>query len=95
MYLYYIVIVILYCPPKEDFLYGNFRLGPRKSVRCMEVSPKNCPLHRGFLIKILYETNPFLKKCPLEGGGRYREVSLYTNTIRVLSRIFCLGGSLS
>ena len=42
-----------------------------KSVRCKEVSAKNCPPHRGFLIRILYETNPFLKKvsserwCPL------------------------------
>ena len=26
---------------------------------------------------ILYETNPFLKKCSLEGGVHYREVSLY------------------
>ena len=82
MYLYCIVIVILYCTVKEAFLYRNFQLGPRKSVRCYEVSGKNCPLHRGFFIKILYETNPFLKKCPLEGGVccenvRYREVSLW------------------
>ena len=68
---YCIVIVILYCPPKEVFLCRNFLLGPRKSVRCKEVSGKSCPLHRGFLIRILYETNPFLEKvsarrrCPL------------------------------
>ena len=30
-----------------------------------KVSAKNCPLHRGFIIRILYETNPDLKKCPL------------------------------
>ena len=77
MYLYCIVIVILYCPLKEVFLYKKFQLGP-ESVRCKEVSNKNCPLHRGFLIRILYETNPFLKNCPLEGGVRYREVSLCT-----------------
>ena len=46
------------------------------------VSAKNFLPHRGFLIWILYETNPFLKKCPLEGSVhyrdvRYREVSLY------------------
>ena len=56
------VIVILYCPPKEDFLYRNFQLRPRKSVRCEEVCAKNCPLHGGFLIRILYETSPFLKR---------------------------------
>ena len=37
----------------------------------------NCPLLRGFVIRILYETNLFLKKCPLKGGVRYREISLY------------------
>ena len=74
---------LLYChyhfvlSAKRGFFYRNFQLGPRKSVRCKEVSAKNCPLHRGFFIRILYETNPFLKKCPLEGGVRYREVSLY------------------
>ena len=67
MCLYCIVIVIFYCPLREVFLYTNFQLGPRKSARCLEVSAKNCTLHRGFLIK----TNPFLKKesagswCPL------------------------------
>ena len=41
---------------KRGFLYGNFQLGPDKvSV------VKRCPLHRDFLIRILYETNPFLK----------------------------------
>ena len=44
--------------------------------------PKNCPLHRGFLKRILYKTNPFLKKCPLEGDVRYREVSLYDGWLR-------------
>ena len=39
MYLYCIVIVILCCPLKEVFLYRNFQLGPRKSVRCQEVFP--------------------------------------------------------
>ena len=56
---------------KEVFQRGNFQLRPRKSVRCKEVSTKNCPLRKGFLIRTLYETNPFLKKvstgrrCPL------------------------------
>ena len=27
----------------EVFLYRNFQLRPRKSVRCQEVSAKNCP----------------------------------------------------
>ena len=35
---------------------------PPRTVRYIEVS--------------LDETNLFLKKCPLEGGVRYREVSL-------------------
>ena len=30
------------------------------------MSAKNCPLYRGFFIRILYETSPYLKKCPLE-----------------------------
>ena len=77
MYLYCIVIVIFYCPPKEVFSDRSFQLGPRESVRCKEVSAQNGTLHRGLLIKILHETNSFLKKCPLEGGVRYREVSQY------------------
>ena len=56
---------------KEVFQRGNFQLRPRKSVRCKEVSTKNCPLCKGFLIRTLYETNPFLKKCLLEGDVRY------------------------
>ena len=43
-----------------------------KSIHCEEVSAKKCPLHRGFFIRFLYEINPFLKKCPSEGGVRYR-----------------------
>ena len=72
MHLYCIIIVILYCSLKEAFLCKNIQLGPRKSVRCKEVSATNCPLDRGFLIRILYETNPFLTKvsagrrCPLQ-----------------------------
>ena len=32
---------------------------------------RRCSLRtRGFVIRILYETNPFMKKCPLEGGVR-------------------------
>ena len=76
MYLYCIIIIILYCPLKEVSLHGNSQLGPRKSARCKELSTKNCLLRRGFLIRILYETNPFLKKCPLEGGVRYGECPL-------------------
>ena len=70
-------VSLLYCQchfvlsAKKVFLYRNFQLGPRKSVRCQEVSAKNCPLYRGFLISILYEANRFLKRvfagrrCPL------------------------------
>ena len=81
MYLYCIVIIILYCPPKDVFLYSNFQLGPRKSVRCKEVSDKNCPLHKGFLVRILYETNSFLKRVSARRrvrleDVRYKEVSL-------------------
>ena len=81
IYLCCIVIVILYCPLKEVFLYRNFQLGPSKSVRCKEVSAKKCPLHRSFLKRILYETNPFLKKCPWKEVSatedvHYKEVSL-------------------
>ena len=32
MYLYCTVIVILYCPLKEVFLYKNFQLGPKKRL---------------------------------------------------------------
>ena len=39
---------------------------PLRTVRYIEV-----------LMRVLYETNPFLEKCPLEGGVRYREVSLH------------------
>ena len=54
------------------------------------------PLHRGFLIRILYETNPFLKKASAEGGVRYREVSVYLTKearIRIIIRILwvCVG----
>ena len=45
-----------------------------KSVRCKEVSAKNCPLHGGFLVRILYETNPFMKKVSAICDVRYREV---------------------
>ena len=38
---------------------------------------RRCPLHRGLLIRTLYETNPFLKKCSLEGGVRHKEDSLW------------------
>ena len=41
------------------------------------MSGKDSPLHSGFLVRILYETNAFLKKCPLEGGVRYRGCPLY------------------
>ena len=33
---------------------------------------------------ILYENNPFLKKCPLEAGVRYREVSQYLQNPNIL-----------
>ena len=71
-----IVIVILNCPLKEVFLCRNFHLRPRKVSVVRRCPLRTCPLHRGFLIRILYETNLFLKKCQLEGGVRYREVSL-------------------
>ena len=67
----------MYRPPKKVFLNGNFQFGPGKSVRRKEVSAKNYPPRRGFLIRILCVTNPCLKKCPLEGGVLDREVSLY------------------
>ena len=31
---------------------------------------RSCSPRRGFLIRILYETTPFLKKCPREGDIR-------------------------
>ena len=76
MFLYCIVIVTLYCPPKEVCLYRNLQLGSRKSVRCKEVSDKNCPPHRGFLIRILYETNPFLKKVSVLGDLREKSFKM-------------------
>ena len=63
--------VVLSAKKGFEILCRNFQLRPRKSVCFKEVSAKNCPLHRGFLIRILYETYPFLKKvsagrrCPL------------------------------
>ena len=54
----------LYC---LIILYCNFQLGLGKSVRGKEVSAKNCPLHKGFLIRILDETNPFLNKVSARG----------------------------
>ena len=63
-------------------------MGPRKSVRCKEVSAKNCSLRRGFLIGILNETNPFLKTIRQKEVSaiedvRYREVSLYIATVQM------------
>ena len=79
MYFYCIVVAILHCQLKEAFLYRNFQLGAGK------VSA-NCPLDRGFLIRILYETNPFLKSVRWNEVSaikdvRYREVSLYLSKI--------------
>ena len=34
---------------------------------------ENCPLDRGFHIRILYKKQSIPEKCPLEGGVRYRE----------------------
>ena len=55
------VIVILYCPLKEAFLSRNVQLGsrnmsvvgrcPLRTVR-RELSAENCPLYKGFLIRI-------------------------------------------
>ena len=65
-YSYCVVIFISYSPLKEVLLYRNFQLGLGK------VFVVRCPLYGGFLTKILYESNPFLKKmstgrrCPLQ-----------------------------
>ena len=40
------------------------------------MSAKNCSVHRGFLIRISHETNPFLKRCPLEGDVHQKKVSV-------------------
>ena len=60
---------------KEVFLCSNYQLGhtkvfivrrgPLRTVCYIEVSP--------FIIKILYETDPFPEKCPPEGAVRFIE----------------------
>ena len=84
IYLCFIGIVIFYCPPKEVFLYRNSNWDPDKVSVVRRCPRENCPLHRGFLIRILYETNPFLKSVRWKEVStiedvHYREVSLYLN----------------